>query len=145
MSTNSSDTLYTSYQALLQSSKSFFSLPMSQKEAFKTSLGSEDGWSRVEGEKEFITLRSLESTPEILKEAAEKYWAEAGGLLNEILVKIEESLGLMEGSLMVYSEPCSRLGEKTATMLRLFRYEGFEGKKSKVVAEGRLLDACSLT
>lgn len=137
MSTDTTDTLYTSYQHLLQSSKAFFSLPTSEKEAFKTSLGSEDGWSRVEGEKEFITLRSLESTPEILKEAAIKYWAEAGGLLNEILAKIEESLGLSEGALTVYSEPCSKLGVKTATMLRLFRYEGFEGKQSKVVAEGR--------
>ncbi|KUJ11918.1 Clavaminate synthase-like protein [Mollisia scopiformis] len=135
MNTNSSDALYTSYQELLKSSKAFFDLPMEEKETFKTALGSEDGWSRVEGEKEFITLRSLESTPEVLKEATIKYWSEAGGLLNEILVRIAESLGLPEESFTVYSEPCSRLVEKTATMLRLFRYEGFEGKQSKVVAE----------
>ncbi|KAE8442259.1 hypothetical protein EG329_003519 [Mollisiaceae sp. DMI_Dod_QoI] len=129
------DTFYTSYQELLESSKSFFNLPMEEKEVFRTGLGSEDGWSRVEGEKEFITLRSLGSTPELLKKAASKYWAEAGDLLNETLGKIAESLGLPAEALTVYSEPCSRLGTKTATMLRLFRYEGFEGKQSKVVAE----------
>lgn len=136
MNVSSSDALYTSYQELLKSSKAFFDLPMDQKAAFKTKLGSEDGWSRVEGEKEFITLRSLETTPEILKDAASRYWAEAGDLLNETLGKVAESLGLPAESLTVYSEPCSRLGRKTATMLRLFRYEGFEGKQNKVVAEG---------
>lgn len=138
MTPNSNDTLYTSYTSLLQSSKAFFDLPISEKESFKTKQGSEDGWSRVEGEKEFITLRRLESTPEILKDAAIKYWAEAGDLLNEMLVKVAESLDLPEDSFRVFSEPCSRLGRKTATMLRLFRYEGFEGKNSKVVAERRL-------
>lgn len=138
MTPSSSDTLYTSYQELLKSSKQFFDLPMEQKEAHRTVLGSEDGWSRVEGEKEFITLRSQESTPEVLKEAATKYWAEAGDLLNEVMAKVAESLGLPENSLTVYSEPCSRLGVTTATMLRLFRYEGFEGKQSKVVAERKL-------
>lgn len=136
MNTNSSDALYTSYQDLLKSSKAFFDLPMDQKQTFKTKLGSEDGWSKVAGEKEFITLRSLESTPDILKEAASKYWAQAGDLLTETLGKVAESLGLPAESLTVYSEPCSKLGRKTATMLRLFRYEGFEGKQSKVVAEG---------
>lgn len=138
MNPNSSDVLYTSYQELLKSSKVFFDLPIEQKETHRTVLGSEDGWSRVEGEKEFITLRSQESTPEVLKKAATKYWAEAGDLLNEIMAKVAESLGLPEKALTVYSEPCSRLGVKTASMLRLFRYEGFEGKQSKVVAEGRL-------
>lgn len=138
MNANSSDPLYTSYQELLKSSKAFFDLPMDEKENFKTKLGSEDGWSKVQGEKEFITLRSLETTPDILKDAASKYWAEAGDLLNETLRKVAESLGLPAESLTAYSEPCSRLGRKTATMLRLFRYEGFEGKQPKVVAEGMI-------
>lgn len=135
MNADSSDPLYTSYQELLKSSKVFFDLPMDQKEIFKTKLGSEEGWSKVEGEKEFITLRSLETTPEILKDVASRYWAEAGNLLNDTIAKVAESLGLPAESLTVYSEPCSKLGRKNATMLRLFRYEGFEGKQSKVVAE----------
>jgi isopenicillin N synthase-like dioxygenase len=62
--------LLKSYQALLEASKAFFALPEAEKEVFKTRQGSEDGWNLVEGEKEFITLRSLESTPEQIRDAA---------------------------------------------------------------------------
>jgi isopenicillin N synthase-like dioxygenase len=134
-----SDSLYYSSQALLQASKAFFDLPQSYKEGFKTQIGSEEGWSRVEGEKEFITLRSSNNTPAELKDAASAYWSEAGGLLNQLLGCIARSLGLPAEALTIYSEPCSRLQpQKTATMLRLFRYEGFEGEQSKTVAEGKL-------
>ncbi|PVH80570.1 Clavaminate synthase-like protein [Cadophora sp. DSE1049] len=130
------DALYDSYQELLQASQAFFDLPDDYKQTFKTQHGSEEGWSRVEGEKEFITLRTIQNTPDELKKAASKYWAEAGGLLNETLVRVAESLDLPAEALTVYSKPCATLGnEETATMLRLFRYEGFEGSQSKVVAE----------
>jgi hypothetical protein len=62
--------LLNSYQALLEVSKTFFDLPMGEKEVFKTKRGSEGGWNYVEGEKEFITLRSLETTPELMRDAA---------------------------------------------------------------------------
>jgi hypothetical protein len=62
--------LLKSYLALLEASKAFFALPEAEKESFKTRQGSEDGWNLVEGEKEFITLRSLERTPEQIREAA---------------------------------------------------------------------------
>ena len=91
----------------------------------------------MEGEKEFITLRGLANTPDILKDAATTYWKEAGALLNEILGRIAESLGLEPDALSKFSEPCGELHDlRTATMLRLFRYEGFSGKESKVVAQG---------
>ncbi len=130
------DKLYEASQALFRASQAFFDLPLSYKESFKSELGSEEGWSRIEGEKELITLRCIGNTPKELKDAATAYWAEAGGLLNQILGHIAESLGLPAEALTQFSEPCARLSaEKTATMLRLFRYEGFEGKESKVVAE----------
>jgi len=130
------DTLFDSSQALLQASQAFFDLPDAYKEGFKTKIGSEEGWSRVEGEKEFITLRSLGNTPDELKTAAEAYWSQAGGLLNEILGLVAQSLGLPPSALTQYSLPCTSLrSEKTATMLRLFRYEGFSGESSKIVAE----------
>lgn len=136
---NAQDPLQTSFQELLQASQAFFELPDEYKQGFKTQLGTEEGWKRVEGEKEFITLRSIEKTPDILKDAASKYWAAAGSLLNEQLGRIAESLGLPAESLTKYSEPCSELGtESTATMLRLFRYEGYDGSESKTVAEGML-------
>jgi hypothetical protein len=131
------DKLYSASQALLQASKEFFALPVTEKEVFKTQSGSEEGWSRVEGEKEMITLRRSGNTPGVLKDAAETYWAEAAGLLSEILGGVAHSLGLSAEKLTRYSEPCTKLGEeKTATMLRLFRYEGFEGRESRTVAEG---------
>ena len=130
------DKLHETSQALFRASQAFFDLPREYKETFKTEIGSEEGWSRIEGEKEFITLRCFRSTPKELKDAAAVYWAEAGKLLNEILGRIAESLGLPAEALTVYSEPCTKLPvEKTATILRLFRYEGFEGKESKTVAE----------
>ena len=56
--------------------------------------------------------------------------------MNGQLSRVAESLGLPANALNVYSEPCSKLGmEKTATMLRLFRYEGFEKDEPKTVAE----------
>ncbi|TVY20305.1 hypothetical protein LARI1_G000812 [Lachnellula arida] len=130
------DVLYSCAQALFQASKSFFDLPTAQKHVFKTKEGSEEGWNFVEGEKEFITLRSLDNTPPELLEAAEAFWAVAGDLLNDQLGRIAESLELPAEALDVYSKPCSRLTmDKTATMLRLFRYEGFEKDQTKTVAE----------
>lgn len=137
---NTTDKLYEASQALFQASQAFFNLPISYKETFKTEVGSEEGWSRIEGEKELITLRCLENTPKELKDAAAAYWAEAGALLDDILGRIAQSLGLPAEALTAYSTPCAKLPiQKTATMLRLFRYEGFEGKQSKTVAE-RTLD-----
>ncbi|KAN0108386.1 Clavaminate synthase-like protein [Hyaloscypha variabilis] len=123
------------YQALLQSSKAFFSLPEVEKEEYKTGYGSEDGWNVVEGEKEFITIRSLDRTPAHVRDAAMAYWAEAGALLNQMLGKIAESLGLSGDNLTVFSEPCLELKrDPTQSMLRLFRYN-VDGQRSKIVAE----------
>jgi hypothetical protein len=133
---NDTDKLHKASQALFKASQTFFNLPISYKETFKTEIGSEEGWSRIEGEKELVTLRCLENTPKELQDAAAAYWTEAGGLLDDILGRIAQSLGLPAEALTVYSSPCAKLPiEKTATMLRLFRYEGFEGKHSKTVAE----------
>ena len=99
----------------------------------------------VEGEKEFITLRGLDSTPPELRDAATAYWREASGLLNETLGKVAESLGLAEDALTCFSKPCMELSKlRTATMLRLFRYEGFEGMESKLVAEGMIIQLQSI-
>ncbi len=82
--------LLNSYQTLLEASKAFFDLPQAAKEVFKTDHGSEEGWNLVEGEKEFITIRSLETTPEQMRDAAAKFWDQGGGLLNRILGRIAE-------------------------------------------------------
>jgi isopenicillin N synthase-like dioxygenase len=134
----SRDPLFEASQTLFRASKAFFALPSSYKEGFQTQVGTEEGWSRVDGEKEFITLRSLANTPPELKDAAITYWAEAGGLLNDILGKVAESLRLPADALTRFSDPCKELGwDRTATMLRLFRYQGYEGVESRLVAERR--------
>ena len=119
---------------LFAASKHFFSLPETYKTKFLTKFGSEEGWSSIPGEKEFITLRTLDKVPEELREAAIDAWTRVfGGLLNQTLSGIEQSLEMDPTALTRFAEPCSNLdNDKRATMLRLFRYEGWE---DKIVAE----------
>jgi len=131
------DELQSTSQALFQASNAFFDLPVSQKEKFRTKAGTEEGWNHVQGEKEFITLRTVEKTPPELKDAATAYWKAAGSFLDELLKRISESLDMPASALGVYSEPCATFGfDKTATMLRLFRYETPWDDETKTVAEG---------
>jgi hypothetical protein len=131
--------LQLAYEALFAASQAFFNLADSEKLQWKHKLGSEEGWSKIPGEKEFITLRSLEYCPDILKDPAKKYWDLMGSYLDSSLGRISTSLGLPDTEdqgLRQFVGPCRTMQahdtEKTATMLRLFRYEGWD---PKVVAE----------
>ncbi|KAF2703384.1 hypothetical protein K504DRAFT_343073, partial [Pleomassaria siparia CBS 279.74] len=124
---------------LFAASQAFFNLPDEEKEKWKTRLGSEEGWSKIPGEKEFITLRTLAYTPDVLKGPANRYWDLMGAYLDTCLSRINGTLAILDGEdqgLRAFVGSCRRLGEKeedkTATMLRLFRYESWE---EKVVAE----------
>lgn len=131
--------LQKAYEDLFAASQAFFGLPVEEKMKWKTKLGSEEGWSSIPGEKEFITLRTLSYTPDILRGPAKRYWDLMGGYLDTCLGRLSTSLALPDSEnegLRRYVGACKRMGkdddEKTATMLRLFRYEGWE---KKVVAE----------
>jgi hypothetical protein len=134
--------LQTAYEQLFTASQAFFAQPASQKAQWKHRLGSEEGWSSIPGEKEFITLRTLAYCPEVLRDPAKRYWDLVGKHCENTLARIETSLGLpalsseSEGLLRQFVGSCAWMQqeekEKTATMLRLFRYEGWE---AKVVAE----------
>ncbi|KAF2437599.1 hypothetical protein P171DRAFT_334474, partial [Karstenula rhodostoma CBS 690.94] len=131
--------LQSAYEALFAAAQNFFDSPTAEKEKWKHRLGSEEGWSKIPGEKEFITLRTLAYTPECLRDPAERYWGLMGEYLEGTLGRISASLGLPAGEgegLRKFVGPCARMGateaEKTATMLRIFRYEGWD---AKVVAE----------
>lgn len=127
-------------RSLFRASEVFFSLPYETKEELRTQLGSEEGWSYIPGEKELLALRSYEQTPAELKDVASAFWAEVGKLLNEILRRIAESLGMKPDALEAFVGPCAALGiERTATMLRLFKYEGSRVNKVKVVSERTVL------
>jgi hypothetical protein len=128
--------LQSAYESLFAASQAFFYLPASTKSQWKHKLGSEEGWSSIPGEKEFITLRSLEYCPDVLREPSKKYWDLMGKYLEGTLGRIEKSLALQDDSLKRFVGPCGSMqatdSAKTATMIRLFRYEGWE---AKVVAE----------
>ncbi|RFU34815.1 hypothetical protein B7463_g1561, partial [Scytalidium lignicola] len=131
------DPLFHTSQALFEACKSFFSQPPSYKKTFKSDeRGSEAGFVSIPGEKEFLTLRDLQSTPQELRDPATAFWAQAGKLLNELLGCVSESLGLPGQTLTAFSEPCTAMREnETATLLRLFRYEGDGDEKEGIVAE----------
>ena len=131
--------LQNAYERLFEASQQFFNEPDTDKQQWKHKLGSEEGWSKIPGEKEFITLRSLEYCPVVLREPAKVYWDLMGAHMRTSLSRISASLGLPTGQeegLQKYVGPCSSMQDtdqlKTATMLRLFRYEGWH---AKVVAE----------
>ena len=132
--------LQSAYEDLFAASQAFFAQPAADKQAWRTRLGSEEGWSVVAGEKEMITLRSLEHTPDGLRRPAARFWKAAGDYLDGVLERVSLSLGLEpdEGprGLRQFLGPCRAMqaadADKTATMLRLFRYEG---DQAKVVAE----------
>ncbi|KAH7355780.1 hypothetical protein BKA66DRAFT_502633 [Pyrenochaeta sp. MPI-SDFR-AT-0127] len=131
--------LQIAYEALFAASQAFFDQSDEEKQVWKHKLGSEEGWSKIPGEKEFITLRTLEYCPEVLREPAKRYWDLMGAHLSSTLGRISTSLALPAGEdegLQQFVGPCATFQAsddlKTATMLRLFRYEGWE---AKVVAE----------
>ena len=126
------------YEALFSASQVFFEQPAEEKSRWKHKLGSEEGWSCIPGEKEFITLRTLEYCPEILRLPAKRYWDHMGAHLEGTLGRIATSLGIPDpddatSGLRKFIGPCGTMQEndnqKTATMLRLFRYEGWEAKE----------------
>ena len=124
-------------ETLFQASKDFFALPTTVKEQFKSDSadGSEEGYSSIKGEKEFITLRRNDTKhcPEVLREPVEEAWKSVFTVLNEALKGVETILDLPATSLTRFAEPCLKMDElRRATMVRLFRYENDE---AKVVAE----------
>ncbi|PVH93301.1 hypothetical protein DM02DRAFT_541826 [Periconia macrospinosa] len=134
---NDSHPLQRASADLFAAAQLFFDQPDEAKRAWKHRLGTEEGWSKVEGEKEFITLRTLEYTPDVLKEAAERYWrlmvgSEGGeGYLRNVVKRVEGSLGLPHHTpkpnpLLQFLPPTPSIpqtdAEKTASMIRIFRY-----------------------
>lgn len=120
---------------------------MHEKEKWRHQLGTEEGWTCIPGEKEFLTLRTLGGTPDVLKEQVRAYWGLVGEYVEGCVGRVGGSLGLELGDgegekegLRRYVGRCAMIREgeeeKSASMLRLFRYEVDSGKEEmKVVAE----------
>ena len=110
---------------LFVAAQQFFAQPVAYKNKFLSKVGSEDGYNSIPGEKEFITVRTLDRTPPELKVAVPAVWTYLGALLTANLAKVAESLDIPEQSLTKFAKPCDKLHDytQTASMLRVFKYE----------------------
>lgn len=115
--------------ALFRTSRNFFAKSIEYKEQFHISTVPEikgqtadEGWSRVEGEKELITVRrSRELCPPEIVDEAGVLWKECGNLMCEMTRAVEMSLGMWEGALDdVVAEECTLPAEeRKETMMRM--------------------------
>ncbi|KAF2416428.1 Clavaminate synthase-like protein [Tothia fuscella] len=124
---------------LFAASNQFFNSPQLDKEKnVLRSANTEEGYFRVEGEKEYVTLRrsDAETCPTQLKEPASEAWREIHHLFHQILLQIEISLEMSTGALTRFALPCAELPDAkvTSSMLRCFRYE-WRHKSEKAVSE----------
>jgi len=141
--------------ALFSTSREFFAKGLHKKEAFHRSKlppdlsaneskgkgrSSEEGWSRVEGEKEMFTFRRANTCPsdDVARgalENAQKLWKECGIFMQGMTHSIEASLGLESGAFdNLVNEECSLpTDEVHETLLRMFRYE--RAPEPRVVSE----------
>ena len=124
--------LHDAASTLFDVSRLFFALPQSIKSQFQVlagnEQGSEEGWSRVVGEKELITLRRGGDTcPPAVESPGKVLWGECGALLQEMVRGTEESLGLPQCTLDGVVAPECTMPERNAarveSLLRMFRYE----------------------
>jgi hypothetical protein len=123
-------------EGLLQASQLFFQTQDDHKKAWVVNEeGTEEGYYKVEGEKEFYTIRHSKCPPE-LKSAAIASWGAIHQLFDEVLTNIEISLSLSSGALKRFAIPSKVLDEtKRSSMLRLFRYDW---DKARIVSERKL-------
>ena len=128
---------------LFSASRDFFAMPLEHKEQFHLSKleqeermqSSEEGWSRVEGEKEMLTVRRMKPLcpPELVSDAQD-LWNECGSFMQLMMASIERSLNLPKGAFdsLVNEECVLPKGKRHETLLRMFRYERAE--EAKLVA-----------
>src|SRR5262249_32696174 len=120
-------------KALFEVSRTFFASPLPHKQQFHLSTrpdvkgqSSEEGWSRVQGEKEMLTVhRTRILCPPEVAEEAQVLWNECGIFMQAMTRAVEASLDLKSGALdNVVSAECVLPEEELhETLLRMFRYE----------------------
>jgi hypothetical protein len=125
--------IWKTMEDLLQASNAFFDTQDDNKQKWAVNEeGTEEGYYKVEGEKEYYTIRHSKC-PSELRSAAIASWSAIHELFEEVLTNIEKSLLLSEGALKRFASPARNLVEtRRASMLRLFRYDW---TKLRVVSE----------
>jgi isopenicillin N synthase-like dioxygenase len=117
------------YTTLFALSERFFALPDTdaQKTEFAAPSGaqaSEEGYSRIPGEKQILTCRSESRSPAMVHDAVREAWAASGALVQAAMEDIARSLGLHADAYAPYVDPCVAFTDtKTPTLLRMFRYD----------------------
>ncbi len=117
------------YSNLFAKSHEFFALPAdsSQKTAYQAVSGptaSEEGYSKIEGEKSILTTRTSNRCPELLLSDLKTAWDLTGAFVERTIRAIAVTLDLKEDVFLPFVNPCTTLTEsKTPTQLRMFRYE----------------------
>jgi hypothetical protein len=101
-------------------------------------LASEEGYSRIAGEKQILTCRSAPRSPESVRDGVARAWAATGKFMESTARDIARSLGLHAEAYDAFVSPCVYfpLDKNTPTLLRMFRYDRpAVGAEKRVVAE----------
>ena len=128
------------YSNLFSKSYEYFALPSDspQKTNYQAVSGpaaSEEGYSKIPGEKSIITTRTSNQCPEVLRDDLKKAWDLTGAFMETTMSAIAGTLGLKEDVFAPFVTPCATLTEtKTPTQLRMFRYDRPTGTEATVNA-----------
>ena len=117
------------YSNLFAKSHEFFALPADspQKTTYQAVSGpaaSEEGYSKIQGEKSILTTRTSNRCPELLLPDLKKAWDLTGAFMEKTIRAIAVTLDLKEDVFLPFVTPCTTLTEtKSPTQLRMFRYD----------------------
>ncbi|KAG8530447.1 uncharacterized protein KY384_004949 [Bacidia gigantensis] len=130
------------YTNLLAASATFFALDESspQKTTYRAvtgALASEEGYSKIPAEKLILTIKTSSHCPSPLLSRVQEAWSLTGAFMSQLCTEIAESLQLSPNVFAPLIDPCITLpaGERTPTLLRMFRYDRPSGPDWKVNAE----------
>ncbi|KAL6721763.1 hypothetical protein ACLMJK_000868 [Lecanora helva] len=129
------------YIELFAQSQKYFDLPADsdQKTRYQAVSGpaaSEEGYSKIPGEKCILTTRTSNRCPPILQKQLEATWSVTGTFMQNIMAAIANTLHLKGNPFEPFVAPCATLTDKkTSTQLRMFRYDRPTGEEPTVNAE----------
>lgn len=125
-------------EKLITCSTTFFDdAPDSSKRIYDKG-DSEEGWTKIDGEKEFLTIRGLTGrTPEQVSKPAADAWEEGlWPFFFDVLRHLEAAMQLREGALTRYILSSRKLDDENSySMIRIFRYDN--DVEFKRLAEGQ--------
>jgi len=129
------------YTNLFAQSHKYFDVPATspQKTTYQAVSGpaaSEEGYSKIPGEKSILTTRTSNQCPEILHDQLKTAWDLTGQFMQNITTAIASTLNLDPNVFAPFVDPCAALTDtKTPTQLRMFRYDRPSGTEPTVNAE----------